>query len=299
MGADGLIAMPHLFCFGLGYSAQALAQHLLKQGWTVSGTVRNADKAGPRDTRIKALAFDGSGPSDEVRSALKQATHILVSAPPGEAGDPVLACHGADIAAQAGHLKWIGYLSTVGVYGNRGGVWVDEETPPAPVNERGRRRLAAELDWAALGAKAGIPVAVFRLAGIYGPGRSPFEKLKRGEARRIVKPGQIFNRIHVNDIAAVLAASIARPPETFRVYNVCDDEPAPPQDLTAFAAKLLGVPPPPEEPFETAELSPMAKSFYADNKRCRNARIKTELGVELAFPDYRAGLTALYERGGY
>ena len=299
MGADGLIAMPHLFCFGLGYSAQALARHLLKQGWTVSGTVRNADKAGPRDKRIKALAFDGSGPGEEVRSALKQATHILVSAPPGEAGDPVLACHGADIAAQAGHLKWIGYLSTVGVYGNQGGVWVDEETPPAPVNERGRRRLAAELDWAALGAKAGIPVAVFRLAGIYGPGRSPFEKLKRGEARRIVKPGQIFNRIHVNDIAAVLAASIARPPETFRVYNVCDDEPAPPQDLTAFAAKLLGVPPPPEEPFETAELSPMAKSFYADNKRCRNARIKTELGVELAFPDYRAGLTALYETGGY
>jgi nucleoside-diphosphate-sugar epimerase len=232
-----------------------------------------------------------------VRVALNSASHILVSVPPNEAGDPVLSRHGDDIAAQAGHLKWIGYLSTVGVYGDHGGAWVDEETAPRPVSDRGRRRLAAERAWAELGAQTGIPVAIFRLAGIYGPGRNPLDRLKRGEARRIVKPGQIFNRIHVADIAAVLSASIARPPASPRIYNVCDDEPAPPQDVVAFAARLLGRPPLPEESFATANLSPMAKSFYAENKRCRNARIKRELGVRLKFRNYRDGLTALLHGG--
>ena len=297
MDPGELTAMAHLFCFGLGYSAQALANRLLAEGWSVSGTVRRADKANPIDKRIKTLVFDAITPDDAVGAALCKASHILVSAPPEEAGDPVLSCHGADIAPEAGHLKWIGYLSTVGVYGDHGGGWVDEETPPEPVTARGRRRLAAERAWANLGAGANIPVAIFRLAGIYGPGRGPLERLARGEARRIVKPGQMFNRIHVADIASVLAASIGGPPRPPRIYNVCDDEPAPPQDVVAFAARLLGVPPPPEEPFETADLSPMAKSFYGENKRCRNTRIKRELGVTLTYPDYRAGLTALFESG--
>lgn len=287
--------MAHLFCFGLGYSAMALANRLLDQGWQVSGTVRGEGKAIRYDERIETLVFDGTCPSDAARAALSKASHVLVSVPPEEAGCPVLVCHGADIAAEASHLQWIGYLSTVGVYGDYSGAWVDEETKSKPVTARGRRRLDAERVWAELGTQSGIPVAIFRLAGIYGPGRSPLDRLKRGEARRIVKPGQVFNRIHVADIAAVLSASVARPPASPRVYNVCDDEPAPPQDVIVFAARLLNVPPPPEEPFATADLSEMARSFYAENKRCRNARIKRELGVRLEYRNYRDGLAALFD----
>ena len=295
MDAGRLTAMAQLFCFGFGYSARALAKRLSAQGWSVTGTVRSP--AEKKAEGVETLVFDATAPSEEVRTALKQASHILVSVPPDEAGDPVLSSHGADIAAEAGHQKWIGYLSTVGVYGDHGGAWVDEETQPDPVTARGRRRLAAERAWAELGQQTGIPVAIFRLAGIYGPGRSPLDGLKRGEARRIVKPGQVFNRIHLADIAAVLSASIARPPAFPRIYNVCDDEPAPPQDVVTFAARLLGRPPPPEEPFATADLSPMAKSFYAENKRCRNARVKRELGVRLEYRNYRDGLTALFRSG--
>jgi uncharacterized protein YbjT (DUF2867 family) len=298
MDAGGLTGVPRLFCFGLGYSAQALAEPLTGQGWSVSGTVRNPGDVAARSARgIETLVFDGAAPSDDVRVALKSASHILVSVPPNEAGEPVLSCHGEDIAAQAGHLKWIGYLSTVGVYGDFGGAWVDEETTPKPVSARGRRRLAAERAWAELGAQTRIPVAIFRLAGIYGPERNPLDRFARGAARRIVKPGQVFNRIHVADIAAALSASIAHPPASPRIYNVCDDEPAPPQDVVAFAARLLGRPPPPEEQFATANLSPMAMSFYAENKRCRNARMKRELGVRLKYRNYRDGLTALFRSG--
>ena len=297
MDRGELTAMPRLFCFGLGYSAQALAEGLLGQGWQVGGTVRRGGKATLTDSRIATLAFDGTAPSEAVRAALSEASHILVSVPPEEAGCPVLSCHGADIAAEARHLKWIGYLSTIGVYGDHGGAWVDEETKPEPVTARGRRRIEAERAWTELGAQTGIPLAIFRLAGIYGPGRSSLDRLKRGEARRIIKPGQVFNRIHVGDIAAVLSASIANPPALPRIYNVCDDEPAPPQDVIIFAARLLSLAPPPEEPLATADLSPMAKSFYAENKRCRNARIKRELGVRLKYRNYRDGLTALFDGG--
>lgn len=214
-------------------------------------------------------------------------THVLVSIPPEEAGDPVLDRHRADLY-RLSSLAWVGWLGTTGVYGDRGGAWVDEDTPLEPTTARTDRRARAEAAWLA----SGLPVHLFRLAGIYGPGRNALRQLLDGSARRIVKPGQVFSRIHVDDIATTLEASMARP-NPGRIYNVCDDEPAPPQDVVAFAAELLGVPPPPEEPFETAELSPMARSFYRDNRRVRNSRIKEELGVRLAYPSYREGLRAL------
>ncbi|MFT3690594.1 SDR family oxidoreductase [Paenirhodobacter sp.] len=258
-----------LLSIGHGYSAQALARRIAPA--RVIGTSRSAKKAG---------AFGGLvWPGQDL--PIEEATHLLCSVAPDAAGDPVLRAFGERIAAR--NWDWIGYLSTVGVYGDTGGAWVDEDSPTDPGTQRGQERLAAEAEWRALGAH------VFRLAGIYGPGRGPFEKVRSGQARRIVKPGQVFSRIHVEDIAQVLAASMARP-DPGRVYNVCDDEPAPPQDVLAHAADLLGLPRPPEVAFDEAEMSPMARSFYAANRRVRNDRIKTELGVRLLYPDYRAGL---------
>jgi len=225
-------------------------------------------------------------PGSDLTPALARASHLLSSVAPDGEGDPVLRALGPQIAAA--NLDWVGYLSTTGVYGDHGGDWVDEDTALTPATARGRARVAAEADWQALG----VPLHIFRLAGIYGPGRGPFAKLRAGTARRIVKPGQVFSRTHVADIAQVLAASIARP-DPGRIYNVCDDDPAPPQDVIAHAAQLLGLPVPPEEPFETADLSPMARSFYAESKRVRNDRIKDELGVRLLFPTYREGLAAI------
>lgn len=279
--------MNTLLSLGHGYSAQALARILIARGgWRVIGTTRRADKARAlAETGIEAVQWPGADLGD----LIAQATHLLTSVAPGPDGDPVIAAAGAALRG-ARHLQWVGYLSTTGVYGDTGGGWVDEETPPAPLTARGRARLAAERAWADLG----LPVHIFRLAGIYGPGRGPFEKLRQGTARRIIKPGQVFSRIHVEDIAQVLAASIDQP-DPGRVYNVCDDDPAPPQDVLAHAATLLGLPPPPEVDFETADLSPMARSFYAESKRVRNERIRQELGVRLRYPDYRAGLAALLE----
>ncbi|WP_439123769.1 SDR family oxidoreductase, partial [Marivita sp.] len=212
-----------------------------------------------------------------------------VSAGPTETGDPTLSLIKTDITAQAARANWVGYLSTTGVYGDAKGDWVDESAPLSPATERGRRRVNAEAAWAAI---PDLPLHIFRLAGIYGPGRGPFTKVRDGTARRIIKPGQVFSRIHVEDIAQVLEASMADPkPGT--VYNLCDDDPAPPQDVIAHAATLLGVAAPPETPFEQAELSPMARSFYAESKRVRNDRIKSDLGVTLKYPDYRAGLAAV------
>ncbi|MBK5921036.1 NAD(P)-dependent oxidoreductase [Rhodothalassium salexigens] len=281
----------HLFCFGLGYSALALARAMVRAGWRVSGTVRTEEKA-------RALAregfsvwlFDATAPLAEPEAAFEGVTHVLTSIPPGDGPEPVLAHHRADIVRLAPH--WIGYLSTTGVYGDHDGDWVDEDTPLTPSGVRGSRRVEAEQAWAALYEIHGLPVHRFRLAGIYGPGRNALVSLQEGRARRIVKPGQVFSRIHVDDIAAVLRASMDRP-DPGAVYNVCDDEPAPPQDLITYAAELLGVATPPDIPFESAELSPMARSFYADNKRVRNDRIKRDLGVTLAYPDYRSGLRAL------
>jgi len=278
----------HLLSIGHGYSARALARRLLPLGWTVTGTTRSGTKA-------KVLRQGGVTPliwgEDDLRPALSEATHLLSSVGPEDGRDPVLA-EARDAIAGAGHLDWVGYLSTTGVYGDHGGGWVDEETPLTPTTQRGHDRVAAEAEWQALAAEAGLPLHLFRLAGIYGPGRGPFAKVRDGTARRIVKPGQVFSRIHVDDIAAVLHASMERP-DPGAVYNVCDDDPAPPQDVIAEAARLLGLPVPPEVPWEEAEMSPMARSFYAESKRVRNDRIKSDLGIELTYPDYRSGLRAL------
>jgi len=280
-----------LFSFGHGYSATALARRLLAQGWRVIGTTRDPERA-------EALRREGVEPlvwgRDEFAPALLEATHLLSSVAPTQDGDPVLGAFSDAIAGIAPRLVWAGYLSTTGVYGDHGGGWVDETTTLSPATTRGRRRAAAEAAWQAIPA---LPLHIFRLAGIYGPGRGPFEKLRQGTARRIVKPGQVFSRIHVEDIANVLAGSIARP-DPGAVYNVCDDDPAPPQDVIAFAAQLLDLPAPPEVAFEEAEMSPMARSFYAESKRVSNRRIKDELGVRLIHPDYRSGLRALLSEDG-
>jgi hypothetical protein len=283
-------ASGHLFCFGLGYSALALARQLAGEGWMVAGTSRTTDQV----ARLRALGFaaeifDRDRPLPT--GALRGITHVLVSIPPDAVGDPALDCHGDDLAGSPG-LAWLGYLSTTGVYGDRGGDWIDETSVLSPTGERGQRRVAAEQAWLDAWRDRGLPVHIFRLAAIYGPGRSPFAALRAGAAKRIDKPGQVFSRIHVDDLAQVLRASIARP-RPGAVYNVCDNEPAPPAAVTAHAARLLGIDPPPLVPFEAAGLSPIARSFYDDNKRVRNALIKSELGIRLRYPDYRTGLAAV------
>lgn len=281
-----------LFCFGLGYTALRLAETLLADGWQVAGTSRSAESCAELTARgIAAYRFDRDHPLEDAARLIGGATHLISSVPPDGAGDPVLDAHAAEIA-HAERLEWIGYLSTTGVYGDRGGGWVDETSDCTPATDRGEWRLAAEREWLAYCHETGLPVHIFRLAGIYGPGRGTFAKLRAGTARRIVKPGQVFSRIHVEDIATVLEASIERP-HPGAIYNVCDDEAAPPEDVIAHAAGLLGLPVPPAEPFDAAEMTPMAHSFYAESKRVSNARIKSELGVELAYPTYREGLAAL------
>lgn len=290
--AAGLGPSGRLFCFGLGYSALALARRLLAQGWSVAGTTRSEDKAEFLSAEgIEVHLFDRGRPLENPAAALAGTSHLLSSVPPDAAGDPVLDHHRSDIAAFES-LAWLGYLSTTGVYGDRGGDWVDEESELTPTGERGRRRAAAEEAWLDLWERDALPVHLFRLAGIYGPGRSALESVRNGTARRIDKPGQVFSRIHVDDIAAVLRASIARP-RPGAAYNLCDDEAAPPQEVIAYACELLGREPPPLVPFQEAQLSDMARSFYRDNKRVSNARIKDELGVALAYPNYREGLRAL------
>jgi nucleoside-diphosphate-sugar epimerase len=283
---------PRLLCIGLGYTAEALARRVAPLGCHIAGTARSAEGA----ARIASLGydsipFDGSAPSPALADAIAAATHIVISASPDEAGDPALRFH-ADDLARAPSLSWIGYLSTIGVYGNADGGWVDETTPPNPGSPRTRRRVAAEAAWLGFGKEHGKTVQVFRLGGIYGPGRSAIDDLRDGTARRIVKPGQVFNRIHVDDIAAVLEAA-ASGRGSHSLYDVTDGNPSPPQDVVAFAAELLGVPPPPELPFEQAGLSPMGLSFYSENRRVRSRRIVDDLGVRLAYPTYREGLAAI------
>jgi hypothetical protein len=280
----------HLFCFGLGYSAVELAGSLAEEGWTVGGTSRSAETAAELRRRgYSADRFDRGHSLPP--GALRGVTHILVSIPPDAAGDPVLDLYAGDIASLP-HLAWLGYLSTTGVYGNRDGGWVDESAALEPTGERGRRRVAAEAGWLDLWHRRAVPVHIFRLAAIYGPGRGPFAALRAGTAKRIDKPGQVFSRIHVADLAQVLRASISRP-RPGAVYNVCDDDPEPPEAVVAYAAKLLGVLPPPLVAIKDAGLSAMARSFYDDNKRVCNALIKHELGVALRYPDYRTGLAAI------
>ena len=279
-----------LFCFGYGYSAEALARRLSARDPAIAGTHRSR-AAEPGETPARLVEFPGDASSAAVRDALAGATHILVSIPPDLEGDVVLRHHRDDIAALS-DLAWIGYLSTIGVYGDAKGAWVDEDSATRPISERSLRRLQAEQAWTRFAQDTGRRVEVFRLAGIYGPGRSVIDNLRAGTARRIVKPGQVFNRIHVEDIARVLAAAIDAP-AGHAVYNVSDDEPAPPQDVVACAAELLGLPVPPDVPFEQAGLSGLAASFWAESKRVKNHRIRKDLAVDLLYPTYREGLRAL------
>jgi nucleoside-diphosphate-sugar epimerase len=281
-----------LFCFGLGYTALHLARRLRQDGWIVEGTCRTEEQRQSLKVQgFVAHLFERGRPLADPEAAIHDATHILNSIPPDAQCDPVFDEYGTEIAHLL-HLQWFGYLSTTGVYGDRGGDWVDEDSDLQPTGERGLRRLTAEADWRHLWLNASLPLHIFRLAGIYGPGRCAIDSLRDGTAKRIAKPGQVFSRIHVDDIATVLIASMARP-DPGAVYNVCDDNPAPPDEVVAYAAQLLGVDPPPAVPFEQAELSDMARSFYADNKRVRNDRMKEELGVHIKYPDYRAGLQAI------
>ena len=302
--------MSELFCFGLGYSAMELATLLKDQGFSVSGTVRQSGKAKTLSQQnINAISIDEFGVSDvgilqrqhpqdgerefrpDIVQAIARATHLLVSIAPNELGDPVLNNY-KQLLVDTQNIKWIGYLSTVGVYGNHDGAWVDEETTPKPLSTRSKYRVQAENEWLQIGRETGKPVQLFRLAGIYGPGRNPLDKLRQGRARRIDKPCQVFNRIHVRDIARALIQSIEQP-RSGAVYNVTDDEPAPPQDVIAYAADLLNMPPPPLISFEDSDLSPLGRSFYGENKRVSNARMKGELNFRLKFPTYREGLAAL------
>ncbi|MDF1668196.1 MAG: SDR family oxidoreductase [Roseovarius sp.] len=275
-----------LLSFGHGYSARALAKQLVPQGWQVIGTTRKPE-------RVCALQAEGVTPvlwpGGDLGQAFEQATHLLISAGPDADGDPVLNGFRNDIARIAPRLEWVGYLSTTGVYGDHKGGWVNEDTALAPSTRRGQMRVEAEAEWQTI---PDLPLHIFRLAGIYGPGRGPFEKVRQGTARRIIKRDQVFSRIHVEDIAQVLQASISQP-NPGAVYNLCDDDAAPPEDVIAYAAELLGAPVPPAVPFEEADMTPMARSFYAESKRVSNARIKDELGVNLIYPNYRVGLQAL------
>lgn len=301
MGRTTLSQSPrpyHLFTVGLGYSARYTVARLGDQVARVSATVRGEDKA----ARLTALGihptpFDGTAPGPGVADALSASTHLIVSAGPEEFGDPLLYHHGADIerAIGAGALRGIVYLSTIGVYGDTGGAWIDETAPCRPDRGRSQWRVRAEADWLALGARNGIPVSVLRLGGIYGPARNPFVNLEKGQARLINKPGQVFNRIHVADIAAAVEAALEQ--GYHGPVNVVDGDPTPPQDPIRFAAALMGVAPPVEEPYDPASMSPMARSFYEETRRCHNRVLTDVLGVTLSAPTYREGLTAMWQDG--
>ena len=287
----------HLLIFGLGYAGGATARAARAAGWRVAVATRDLVREEARALLRQGIALvDFADPAP----ALAEATHLLVTAPPTEAGDPVLAAH-ANLIRAAPALGWIGYLSTTGVYGDRGGDWVDETVEPAPQQARSRRRRLAEREWQAVAAARGASLDLIRLSGIYGPGRSALDDVRRGRARRIVKTGHAFSRIHVADIAALALASMAHPAEGVRVLHGADDLPAPAAEVTAEAARLLGLPAPPEVPFETAaaEMSPMALSFWAENRRVANARTRAAIGWAPRFPTFREGLRAILaeERG--
>jgi nucleoside-diphosphate-sugar epimerase len=289
--------MSQLICIGLGYSAEHFVVAFGQKFGGIASTTRSKERAAVLNAyeagRLQALVFDGKAATPELQQAIIAADAALISVPQDGGGDPVLRACG-DAFTQARQLRSIVYLSTVGVYGDRGGDWVDEETLPQPESARGRDRLAAERAWQDFGARHGSAVAILRLAGIYGPGRNALVQIARGNARRIVKPGQIFNRIHVADIAQAVDAAFTH--EASGIFNVADDEPSPPGDPLVFAAQLLGVDPPPEISFAAAapSMSPLALSFWQECRRVRNDKLKRELGVALRYPTYRQGLRALF-----
>ncbi|MDX1647705.1 MAG: SDR family oxidoreductase [Longimicrobiales bacterium] len=284
--------MSHLFVFGYGYSARRIGEEALRLGWRVSGTRRSAEGVAELEAMgISGHVFGGDAPSPGVGARLATASHVLVSTPPQASGDPVLRHHRPDVVASES-LEWIGYLSTTGVYGDREGAWVDESSRPRPETSRSRMRLAAERGWREVATEADVPLQIFRLSGIYGAGRSALDRLRDGTARSIVSPDVVFNRIHVDDIAGAVVAGM-RHPRVVGVLNVSDDEPAPPADVYAHAAELMGRAPPPPVPLDEAELSPAARSFYEENKRVRSTRLATELGYALRHPTYREGLASI------
>ncbi|WP_377297627.1 NAD-dependent epimerase/dehydratase family protein [Rhizobium sp. SGZ-381] len=284
-----------MMIFGAGYSGQAIAAEARAAGATVSGTTRSAERLQAlADQDIAPFLFDGERLSDALVAEMARTTHLVQSIAPGRTGDPLLMLTGGDLKAFFPNLAWAAYLSTVGVYGDHGGQWVTEETPCRPVSQRSVERVAAEEAWAEAAMQAGIPMAVLRLSGIYGPGRNGFVNLSQGTARRLVKPGQVFNRIRVEDIGAATRFLAAQ--NLGGIFNITDDEPAPPQDVVSEAARLMGVAPPPEQAFETADLSPMARSFYGENKRVSNDRI-CNLGFQFRYPEYRMSLAQLWADG--
>jgi len=279
-------------CFGLGYSGMAVARRLIRTGWQVSGTTRDLATWEGGEAGIICVPFTGTAPMHGFAEHLASASHLLTTIAPGPDGDPVLNHHREALLGHGGHLERIAYLSTTAVYGDHGGGWIDETTPLAPGSPRARQRVAAEEAWREMAGNLGVALDIFRLSGIYGPGRNQLKAVRAGSARRINKPGHVFNRIHVEDIATTLAAAFATAAPG-AVYNVADNEPAPPQDVIAFAAQRLGMPPPPEIAFTDADMSPMAREFYSESKRVSNRAIVDRLGVALAYPTYREGLTAL------
>ncbi|RFB99120.1 NAD(P)-dependent oxidoreductase [Rhizobium leguminosarum bv. trifolii] len=284
----------HVMIFGCGYSGTAIAKAFAGDGVRISGTTRSTDKIEAlRRNGVEAFLFDGETMDDDLRRALADVTHLVQSIAPGKA-DPLLRLLGGDGASLPPGLEWIGYLSTVGVYGDHKGAWINEETPCVPVSGRSKERLEAEEGWLAMGRERGVPAAVLRLSGIYGPGRNAFCNLEKGTARRLIKKDQVFNRIRVEDIGA--ATRFLSDQHLGGIYNITDDRPGPPQDVIVEAARLMGVEPPPEQAFETAELTPMARSFYGENKRVSNAKLKAA-GFEFSFPNYPMSLAQLWQDG--
>jgi len=287
----------NVFFFGMGYSSLATARAIhssIDTDIPIAGTRRNLDNAEAfADAAYRLHIFDGQSPGRTLNEDLKRASHVILSIPPDERGDPALDFHRETLDA-AKDLEWLGYFSTVGVYGDFGGAWVDESAPTRPLNARSQVRVEVEQQWRDYAAKRGVPLLVLRLAGIYGPGRSAFDRLRDGTARRIIKPNQVFNRIHVEDIGRM--TQLAAEQRLDGTFNLGDDEPAPPQDLVTYAAELMGVPAPPDTPFATAQMTEMARSFYSDNKRVSNKAIKAALGTELLYPTYREGLDAIFRQ---
>lgn len=287
----------NLLLLGAGYSARYVAQRCLAVASGITGTTRNRDRISD-DSAWPLVHFDGETVTTELAEALAETTHMVVSVPPsreGDIADPVLKC--LVPALTTAPLQWIGYLSTVGVYGDHEGEWVDETAECRPLSQRSKKRLQAEREWTALARHREIPLAIFRLPGIYGPGRNALLRLEEGQSRQLIKPGQVFNRIHVDDLSAAVTAAAIH--ETPGIYNITDDVPAPPQDVVAFAAALMGKEAPEAVSWEDADISPMAKSFYAENKRVSNALSKTIPGMEYRFPDYQTGLRMLWDSGDW